>query len=64
MPVVTGRSLQITLRIPHDVVLRLDKVAKRFSRPGLVVNRTDVARLALVEGLGRLEAERRKAPRR
>ena len=64
MPTVTGKTTQITLRLDHDLAKRLDALARKFSRPGLEINRTDVARLALTEGLVRLEAERRKAPRR
>jgi predicted transcriptional regulator len=54
-PTTTGRTTQVTIRLGHDVLARLDAVAAKMTRPGLVVGRTDVLRMAIVAGLPQIE---------
>ncbi len=62
-PTKTGRTTQITVRVEHDFVARLDALAERLSQPGLALGRADVMRMALVAGVEQFEvsaAKRRK----
>ena len=51
-------DMQTALRIPIALVDRIDKLAEEMSKPGLRVTRTEVMRLALFEGVGRMEKKR------
>ena len=59
MSVAAEKSVQITLRLEPVLADRLDSVARRFSRRGSKLSRLDAARMAIVEGLPKLEIERR-----
>ena len=59
MSVAAEKSVQITIHLESVLADRLDSVAKRFSRRGTKLSRLDAARMAIVEGLPRLEIERR-----
>jgi predicted transcriptional regulator len=53
----------LALRLDDDTLARIDALAVKLSRPGLSLTRTAALRLALAEGLTRLEgteAKRRK----
>ena len=60
----TGPTTQVPLRLGRAVMKRLGALAEKFSRPGIAVTRSDVARVAIEAGLPKIEAERRKTPRR
>ncbi len=64
-PVRTGRTLQVTVRLEHDVADRLDVLAQKLSRPGLELSRSDAIKIAILAGLpGLEEAEGIKAKQR
>ena len=48
---------QLGLRLPADIIKRLDKLVKRLEaeRPGKRVTRSDAIRIAAVKGLEELE---------
>jgi predicted DNA-binding protein len=52
-------SLQTAVRLENEVIIRLDALIKKMSRPGLRLSRTDIIRMALAEGLPILEKESR-----
>jgi predicted DNA-binding protein len=49
---------QIAVRLEGDLIERLDAVAKKLSRPGLDLTRTDAVRVCLLTGLQQIEKER------
>ena len=63
MPTTTSYTTQVAVRLDHKMVARLDNIAKRMSRPGLTISRSDVVRLAIVAGMPIVARERRKKPR-
>jgi len=48
---------QMTFNLPASWVDELDRLAEGLSRPGMVVTRTDVLRLAVRTGIDILSAE-------
>ena len=64
MPTGTPKTTQIALRLDRSLVAAMETLAKRLSRPGLILTRSDIARLALTEGVTRLVGERRRKPER
>jgi hypothetical protein len=58
-PRTLDRGEQFNVRIPHDLVQRIDRHLERMRRalPGLGLSRSDVFRTALGRGLDALEAE-------
>ena len=50
-------QVQTAIRIPESFLGRADRVAEKMSRPGMRVTRAEVMRLALYQGLARLETE-------
>jgi predicted transcriptional regulator len=55
-PTKTGKTEQLTVRLDHETVTRIDGLAKRMSHPGLEIGRADVLRMAVADALPRLEA--------
>jgi len=55
---------QITFNLPGAWVDDLDRLAQSLSRPGIVVTRTDVLRLAVRTGIDALAHEQGKAKKR
>ena len=59
-PARTGSTVQLTVRVEFAFADRLDALAVKLSRPGLELGRADVMRMALVEGVQKLEAEAKR----
>lgn len=59
--IVSGEPerIQLAVRLDRTIIRRLELLTSRFARPGLVITRTDVLRMALLEGLTTME-EREK----
>ncbi len=53
-------QLQTAVRLSHETVERIDRLAERISQPGLTVTRSEALRLAILRGLDVLEAEQRR----
>jgi uncharacterized protein (DUF4415 family) len=53
-----GPSVQTAVRLDADVIDHLDTIAKKLSRPGLEVTRTDALRIALMTGIEVIEKEK------
>jgi hypothetical protein len=53
-------TVQITMRIPRDWLHFADQLAKRLSRPGLEVSRTDAMRAAIAAGFNALSSEKKR----
>jgi predicted transcriptional regulator len=53
-------QLQTAVRLSHDTVGRIDRLAERISQPGLTVSRSEALRLAILRGLDALEAEHQR----
>ncbi|WP_394825979.1 hypothetical protein [Pendulispora albinea] len=51
------KAVQISMWMPLAYLERADVTATRLSRPGFVVTRTDIFRMALARGLDAAEAE-------
>jgi hypothetical protein len=47
----------VTFRLAAELLARLDKVAVSLSRPGLKITRSDVLKMAVIEGLRVLEKQ-------
>ncbi len=63
MPRPPSDSVQVAIRIPRAWVAQADALAKRLSRPGLELSRTDAFRAALAKGFEALEAEKARPKR-
>jgi hypothetical protein len=48
---------QVAVRLDAEVIIRLDAIAAKLSRPGLAVTRTDAIRIALMTGMKAIEQE-------
>jgi predicted DNA-binding protein len=55
---VKGPAVQTAVRLDPELLVRLDAVATKLSRPGLEVTRADAIRIALATGLQAIEKER------
>lgn len=55
-----SESVQWALKLPKSFLGRADKLAEQMSEPGFRYTRTDVLRMAMFEGVERLEAGRKK----
>jgi hypothetical protein len=53
-----GPTVQTAVRLDLELITRLDAVARKLSRPGLEVTRTDALRICLLTGLQAIEKER------
>ena len=53
----SSTAVQVTLRIPKDLIPLADQVAELLSRPGLPASRNDALRAGLARGLEVLRAE-------
>lgn len=51
-------KIQTAIRLEGEIIARLDAIASKLSRPGLVVTRSDAIRIALLTGLGAIEKEK------
>jgi predicted DNA-binding protein len=52
-----GTNPQIGIRLPAELLERLDVLAARRSPAGVKLSRTDAIRMAIVAGLDKLDAE-------
>jgi len=52
-----SKQVHTGIRLPENLIERIDKIAKRMSRPGIDVTRAEVLRLAATMGVERLEKE-------
>jgi predicted DNA-binding protein len=52
------------VRLPHELIERLDVLAVRLSLPGLIVTRADALRAAVTAGLPELEETAPKKARK
>ena len=57
---VSTVKVQIAIRLDGDVVVRLDSLAAKLSRPGMAVTRTDAMRVAIATGFDTIDAERKR----
>ena len=58
MPVTTGRSEQVAIRLPHDHIARAKAVAEALSRPGLdPMSMAEAMRGIVLRGLEAWEKE-------
>ena len=57
---VSTDKVQIAIRLDGDLVVRLDALASKLSRPGLEVTRTDAMRVAIATGLDTIDGERKR----
>jgi hypothetical protein len=55
-------TVQIAIRVPRAWLETADELAKRISRPGVTMSRTDAFRAAIAAGFDAL-ADEPKAPR-
>ena len=53
-----GPTVQTAVRLDPELIARLDAIAGKLSRPGLLVTRTDALRICLLTGLQQIEKER------
>jgi hypothetical protein len=53
-----GPTVQTAVRLDLELITRLDAIARKLSRPGLEVTRTDALRICLLTGLQAIEKER------
>lgn len=60
MPATKETTHQLGIRMDADTVRRLDAAAAKLSMPGLPLTRTDALRMAVMEGLRKIEAEEKK----
>lgn len=51
---------QTAIRLTDELLERVDRLAERMSAAGVPITRADVHRLAVLRGVERLEAERKK----
>jgi hypothetical protein len=54
------QQVQTAIRLGESVLKLADDIADRMSRPGLRLTRADLLRLAIHEGLAKLNAENKK----
>lgn len=58
MPVNTPRTHLVSMRLPHEMIERIDALAPVLARRfGINASRTDVARALIAAGLAAYEAE-------
>lgn len=58
MPVVTGKSEQVAIRLPHDAIERTKALRDAFTRPGLAPpSVAEVMRAVFARGLAEWEKE-------
>lgn len=57
----SATAVQITIRIPKDMLALADEVAELLSRPGLPASRNDALRAAVARGLAVLKDEAKGA---
>lgn len=58
-------TLQFSLRVERDLILRAEALAKKMSPPNMKLDRADILRAALTDGLKSMESTaKRKAARR
>lgn len=55
------RQIQIPAKVAPEVRERLERLAEHLTRPGLTCSLSGAVRVAIVEGLDKLEAERVQA---
>jgi hypothetical protein len=53
----SSTSVQVTLRVPKELIPLADQVADLLSRPGMRASRNDALRASLARGLEVLRAE-------
>jgi predicted transcriptional regulator len=53
-----GPTVQTAVRLDSEVIVHLDAIATKLSRPGLEVTRTDALRIALMTGIQVIEKEK------
>jgi hypothetical protein len=54
-PKAEGKSGQLAIRLEPAILEQLDRLAQKLSRPGASLSRSDAARMALLEGLAKIE---------
>ena len=50
-------TVQVTFRVPSEWIKDADAIAKAFSVPGFDMSRTDVFRMAIVNGFAKLRLD-------
>lgn len=55
-------QVQTAIRLPAEMLERVDKIAERMSQQGLRVRRAEVIRLTIHKGISVLEAEASPQP--
>jgi hypothetical protein len=56
-------TVQIAIRVPRDWMERADDLAKRISRPGVIMSRTDAFRAAIAAGFDALATTDESKPK-
>ena len=56
-------TVQIAIRVPREWMAQADELAKRISRPGVTMSRTDAFRAAIAAGFDALADEAKPAPK-
>jgi predicted DNA-binding protein len=46
-----SKSVQVTIRLPKDVLEAIERLAKGLSRPGFVATRADALRAVIAKGI-------------
>lgn len=55
-----GKNIQTAIRLTESMIARADSLAKMMSRPGRKCTRSDVLRVAILDGLTSLEIENKE----
>lgn len=55
-----ARQVQTAIRLPEPLLERIDKLAENMSKAGVPITRADVHRLAVEQGVDRLETKAKK----
>ena len=64
MTPIRSKTEQIAVRLPPELIERLDALTEPLSPPGVQFGRSDVMRMALTEGVAILEKRAAEAKRR
>ena len=54
------KQTQTAIRLPDELLERIEKIAEHMSKAGVPITRADVHRLAVEQGIERLEAKAKK----
>jgi len=58
-PSARQSEISVSIRFPNAIIRRAEGLAERMGQPGISVSRSGLLRVALLRGLGALEADKR-----